>query len=692
MALTPDYAERVYAGVLGKVIGVYLGRPFEGWSYQMIQERLGDVEYYVHDKLNVPLIVTDDDISGTFTFLRALEDHGTRPDLSPQEVGESWLNYLIRERTILWWGGLGNSTEHTAYLRLINGIEAPESGSIALNGKVVAEQIGAQIFIDGWAMVCPGDPDQAVRFADAAARVSHDGVAVHGARVIAAMESMAFVESDTNKLIDKALSYIPTDSIITTMIDDIRGWHAREKDWRATRELLAANYGYDRYGGNCHMVPNHGLIIHSLLHGEDDFSETMKIINTCGWDTDCNSGNVGCLMGIKEGLSGIDAGLDKGLDWRGPVADRLYIPTADGGRGISDCVQESVHIINMGRSLAGEPEMAPKDGAQFHFSFPGSLQGFQVVDGKAELKNEVTPAHDRALWIDFADETRVGSPVFTPSKETAKYFESRGYALMASPRIFPGQCVEALLSSAVANVQANVYLSYYGENDEPATFDSDVVAIAAGESKRVSFTVPSLPGPIFQVGVHLTGASGGVYLEAMKWFGAPEVTLEHPGSGNQGSMWRRAWVNGVDMMSRGTEMFRLIQNQGMGLIMQGTREWRDYSVSASVTPHLARRCGIAARVQGLTRFYGLLLASGNRLQLTRMLHQEEVLGDCEFEWHFGETYQLSLEVNGNSLTAKVDGIALLEATDDALDAGAMGLVIEEGRIAISRVQISAVGA
>ena len=26
--LTPDYAERVYAGVLGKVIGVYLGRPF----------------------------------------------------------------------------------------------------------------------------------------------------------------------------------------------------------------------------------------------------------------------------------------------------------------------------------------------------------------------------------------------------------------------------------------------------------------------------------------------------------------------------------------------------------------------------------------------------------------------------------------------------------------------------------------
>ena len=54
-------------------------------------------------------------------------------------------------------GGLGNSTEHTAYLRLKKGIQAPESGSIELNSKVVAEQIGAQIFIDGWAMVAPGE-------------------------------------------------------------------------------------------------------------------------------------------------------------------------------------------------------------------------------------------------------------------------------------------------------------------------------------------------------------------------------------------------------------------------------------------------------------------------------------------------------------------------------------------------------
>ena len=385
--LPPDYADKVYAGVLGKVIGVYLGRPFEGWPYEMIQERLGDVEYYVHDKLNVPLIVTDDDIAGTFTFIRALEDHGNDREISAKQVGDSWLNYLIKDRTILWWGGLGNSTEHTAYLRLVNGIEAPASGSIALNGQVVAEQIGAQIFIDGWAMVAPGDPDQAVKFTDAAARVSHDGEAVYGAKVLTAMESMAFVEKDIQKLIDIGLAYIPNDSVIAKMIHDLRDWHAKDSDWRVTREKLEALYGYDKYGGNCHMVPNHGLIIHSLLHGEGDFSETMKIVNTCGWDTDCNSGNVGCLMGILVGVEGIDAGLEKGLDWRGPVADRLYNPTADGDRSISDCAREAAHIIDMGHRLAGLDGHAPKEGAQFHFGYPGSVQGFNVTQGEGEVQN-----------------------------------------------------------------------------------------------------------------------------------------------------------------------------------------------------------------------------------------------------------------------------------------------------------------
>src|SRR5919201_3377590 len=260
MQIPKDHDERVYAGVLGKIIGVYLGRPCEGWSYERIMAELGEIAYYVHERRGVPLIVTDDDISGTFTFLRALPDYGNSRDLTPEQIGRTWLNYIVEGRTTLWWGGLGNSTEHTAYLRLKDGIPAPRSGSSALNGKVVAEQIGAQIFIDGWAMVAPGDPELAADLARRAASVSHDGEAIYGAQVIAAMEAQAFVERDLSKLIDTAVDLIARDSLIAHMIAEIREWHAREPDWRRARKRIAAHYGYDTYDGNCHIVPNHGLI------------------------------------------------------------------------------------------------------------------------------------------------------------------------------------------------------------------------------------------------------------------------------------------------------------------------------------------------------------------------------------------------------------------------------------------------
>ena len=77
-----QFENKIYAGVLGKLLGVYLGRPVEGWSYEKIRDTFDEVKYYVHDKVGVPLIVADDDISGTFGFFRAIEDNEYDRNLS----------------------------------------------------------------------------------------------------------------------------------------------------------------------------------------------------------------------------------------------------------------------------------------------------------------------------------------------------------------------------------------------------------------------------------------------------------------------------------------------------------------------------------------------------------------------------------------------------------------------------------
>mgnify|MGYP000651635916 CR=1 FL=1 len=685
MSLPPDYAERVYAGVLGKIIGVYLGRPFEGWTYDRIMAGLGEINYYVHDRLNVPLIVTDDDISGTFTFLRALPDYGNRRDLTPAQIGQTWLNYIIEKRTILWWGGLGNSTEHTAYLRLKHGIPAPRSGSIELNGRIVAEQIGAQIFIDGWGMVAPGDPELAAEFARKAGSVSHDGEAVFGAQALAAMEAQAFVESDRDRLLDTGVSVIPKESIIYRLIADLRDWHVSLPDWRQAREKVAQKYGYDTYIGNCHMVPNHALIILGFLYGDDDFQKSLMIVNTCGWDTDCNSGNLGCLMGIKNGLAGIDAG----PDWRAPVADRMYVAAADGGRVVTDAVIEAGHIINIGRALAGEAPFAPKEGMRFHFEFPGSVQGFQADGGKVENVAGHSRKGTRSLKLTADGQARFSTATFL----LADGLNMPHYGLMASPTLYPGQELRLALSSDQP-ARGRLFIKYYNENDETAQIPGPPFDLKAGDYQEIGWQIPDTHGgPIAQVGIETEGAAE-LYLDYLGWRGEPSVVFTRPANSRlpwPGPMlWRRAWVDGMETWEhRWREPFRLVQNEGRGLIMQGTREWRDYQAVTRVKPTLLTAGGLGVRVQGMRRFYALLLCAGGKVRLIKALDGDHVLAEAPFAWESWKAYELRLQAVGNRLTAWVDGQRLFDVQDDdaPLEGGAVALICEEGHLMADEVAV-----
>lgn len=673
--LAGDYAERVYAGVLGKIIGVYAGRPFEGWDHERILNQLGEIDRYVADELGKTLVVTDDDISGTFTFLRALADNGDDPNLTAAQIGETWLNYIIENQTILWWGGMGMSTEHTAYLRLKHGVSAPQSGSLQQNGKTVAEQIGAQIFIDGWGLINPGQPERAADFARRAASVSHDGEAIYAAQVVAALVAQAFIETDIQKLLDVALAQIPNRSVISDVIKDVRKWHATGLDWRQAFQELKASNGYDKHPGNCHVVPNHGIVILALLFGDGDFSKSLMIANTCGWDTDCNSANVGCIVGVMSGLAGIDAG----YDWRGSVKDRLYLPTADGGRCVSDAVLESIEIVRIAHAIRGVPYRLPKAGARFSFAFPGSVQGFEG--------SNVVVAHsegDLLLTLEATDGTAVSSTF--PSAEVR---QMPGYSLVASPTLSPGQVVLASIRACGNPISVAIVLRTLEGNDEPLELISAWVDIAPEEQAILRYTVPEVGGyPVTDVGLALRGNGGDqVVLQSLTWDGTPSVVLKRTESG---SAWHAAFVKGVDDFQAWSHPVGVVQNESTGLLIYGCREWEDVCIESTLKLNLAESAGVAVRVQGLRRYYALRLTRAGTVQIVKCNDQSHVIAETAFPWEFDDVVHFKFAVKGHHLDGTLNGTTALSAIDQGIPLrnGAVGIEVTEGRVGFETITVS----
>ncbi|KAH8801351.1 ADP-ribosylation/Crystallin J1 [Xylogone sp. PMI_703] len=714
--IPPDYIERVYAGVLGKLIGVYLGRPFEGWTYQRILKELGPVRYYVHDRVGAPLVVTDDDVSGTFVFVRALEEHSVTPNLSSEQIGQTWLNNTVEKKSIFWWGGRGVSTEHTAFLNLKHGIKAPKSGSIQTNGRTVAEQIGAQIFIDGWAMVAPGNPSLAAKLAEAAGSVSHDGESVHAAKLWAAMEAEAFVSKDVNHLLDVGLSYVPADSQIAKLISDVRAWVREDQDWEKTRQRIENTYGYDKFCGVCHVVPNHGLMICALLYAAHDFHSAMHIINTSGWDTDCNSGNLGCLVALINGLSAFD----KGPDWRSPLADRALISSADGGYSLNNAARIALDIASLGYKLAGkQPPPAPKDGAQFHFTLPGSVQGFVVshnplLPNIAKIQQSVDERDRPGLAISLNGLTNAFEPVevLTQTFTPPEIVKMKTYDLMAAPLVSPGQTVKAVVYGDKANtgvVSVALRLKHYTDADTVSPFDGPSVSISPGQEQAITWTIPDAfdSQPIQQVGLALTSPSGHVngtiWLDSLSYSGTPRMVLKRPTAaqndpfqppqpGKPCDFWRRAWIDSVSTFHTKFpgSSFYLAQDHGEGVFITGTREWIDYRVTIPKFRINLGGAGVLVRARGLNRYYGLIFGS-DRKNIVIIKAKDEArtpLASASYSWELDKSYNITVLVEGDKLTGFIDGEKVIEAQDSEYAGGGIGAVILDGSVTIDQFDIA----
>mgnify|MGYP000256416288 FL=1 len=719
MKLDHIFENKVYAGVLGKIIGVYLGRPFEGWPYDKIMKELGPIYYYVNDKLNVPMHVTDDDLNGTFTFIKAFKDFNFNKNITSKQIGDTWLNYCLENQAVLAWAGKGLLTEESAYLNLKEGIEAPESGSIKRNGKIIAEQIGAQIFIDGWGMIAAGDPDFAADLAKRAGSVSHDGESVYGAQMVASMEAMAFIENDTKKIIEHCKKYIPNDSIIYKLISDIQDWSSGNLDWEQARSKIEDKYGYSKFPGNCHIVPNHALIILALLFGDDDFQKSLMIVNTAGWDTDCNSGNVGCILGIKNELKGIQ----KGPDYITPVNDIIYLPTAYGSETMTDALLESQNIINITRRMNGLESKVIKNNARYNFEMETATQGWMVdKTNDNNLNTSVSNVEfksdngTRALQVSFTDLSfGLSSEVFVDSFFPEWFTKLEGYQVqryfhydyVACPIVYTGQKIKTeIVSRSEKDLRINLFIKYWGDGDKLIKITSEDYNLKANDNCVIEWIVPdTFSNPIGQIGISINSddnISGKLLINYLNISGSPKMTFKRPDHIDEfkrgifykeevyGQLWKRAWVNDVDKWQyRHNESFKVVRGIGRGHIMTGSETWKDYSISAKISIPLASAGGLILRSQGLKRYYSLELTKENKLKINKMEYDLKTLKEIDFDLEFFKDYELKFKVDGNKLQGFVDNKLLIEVEDKSnpYEEGMIGFLTENGAIQSDSISI-----
>lgn len=701
-----EYIEKIYAGWLAKAIGVRLGAPIENWTYERIANVYGEMEGYPVDFRE---FAADDDTNGPIFFVRALEDAGHGKDTCAQDVADALLNYAPFEHGFFWWGGYGPSTEHTAYLNLRSGIPAPRSGSIAQNGYATAEQIGGQIFVDSWGLVCPGNPDLAAKLAGEAASVTHDGNGIYGGRYVAACIAAAFDEPDVRSIMEKGLSYMPEDCEYAHVVRSVMAYHDEHPDdWRACFLWLRENFGYQLYPGHCHIIPNAGVMALSMLYGEGDFSRTLLIGNMCGWDTDCNVGNVATIMGVAKGLEAIDY-----LRWRKPINDFLACSSVVGSLNIQDIPQGAAYLVKLAHELAGEELPEPwasctGRGDACHFEFPGSTHACMI---RAESFDARRPADKRELSLRNTDEAahtgkrslEVCAEHMRPGEAVLVYrrtymqptdFHDTRYDPSFSPLAYPGQVVRvsASLNEASTGALASIYVR---DKRTGEMFEGERVQLAVGEWTDLAFTIPNWPGALVgEVGVQFILLGEGSskvlagYIDDLAIEGSPCYELDFANEAEE------VWTSVHREISQLTKLKGLmfLEDGALNLACSDFAEaytghytWGDYEATFSMTPHVGSRHLALVRVQGGIRTYAVALVPEGVAILKNERGGYRELACVAYPWQTGSTYEVAVRCEGNRICARVHGADVPEdAALEFVDAdapyltGGVGFGVQKG--------------
>jgi hypothetical protein len=209
------------------------------------------------------------------------------------------------------------------------GFKPPATGSKQHNPYWY--RITSQLVNEIWSVFYPGMTSRAAERADWGAHIMCDDWATHATITYGIMYSAAFFEKDVNKLVDLAIDFLPQDSPYREGLINVKKWHKENEDWKETRKMIHDHY-FNSVNGFEIPYPVGGSVVNGLsgimaiLYGEGDFSRTVGIATSAGYDCDNQAATCGGLIGVIQGASSIPSyytrGLDPSLHWSKPFNDQ----------------------------------------------------------------------------------------------------------------------------------------------------------------------------------------------------------------------------------------------------------------------------------------------------------------------------------------------------------------------------------
>jgi hypothetical protein len=312
----------------------------------------------------------DDDTDIEYLYQHLLLTHQTS-HLSGEQIRDGWLRHIYSDNDTPFTNDDGQpenflwvSNQRAFDLMSEHGAVPPATSDPQDNPY--SEMIDAQLTTEVFGLFAPGRPDIALGMAYLPIRTTARGDAALAAEFYVIMHALAAatnsdqtMEEKVHWLAAEARKHLPDASYTAKMFDFVESRYSAGVPWEQARDEVYLRYQVDQQDGyditsrdmicnGCFASGiNFAASIVSLLYGEGDFRETVKIAVLAGWDSDNPAATWGGLLGFLLGKNELERIFGREFSSRFNIhRTRKGFPVADGIDTLPSMAQNGILVVD----------------------------------------------------------------------------------------------------------------------------------------------------------------------------------------------------------------------------------------------------------------------------------------------------------------------------------------------------------